>query len=67
MRKQNLLSGIAPSGQLTLGNYLGAIQNWIERQHQYNCFFPLSICMQLLCVKTRSCLPTAAVISSRST
>ncbi len=41
MKKPTLLSGIAPSGSLTLGNYLGAIQNWVERQDQYNCFFPL--------------------------
>ena len=41
MKKQTLLSGIAPSGKLTLGNYLGAIQNWVDRQEQYNCFFPL--------------------------
>lgn len=40
-RQQTLLSGIAPSGRLTLGNYLGAIKNWVEHQHQYRCFFPL--------------------------
>ena len=39
--KQRLLSGIAPSGQLTLGNYLGAIRNWVAHQGQYECFFPL--------------------------
>ncbi len=39
--KQTLLSGIAPSGELTLGNYLGAIRNWIRHQDQYECFFPL--------------------------
>lgn len=36
-----LLSGIAPSGRLTLGNYLGAIRNWVNRQDQYQCLFPL--------------------------
>ena len=36
-----LLSGIAPSGRLTLGNYLGAIKNWVDHQHLYRCFFPL--------------------------
>ena len=39
--QQTLLSGIAPSGRLTLGNYLGAIRNWIDSQDQYRCFFPL--------------------------
>ncbi len=41
MKKQTLLSGIAPSGRLTLGNYLGALRNWVERQDEYSCFFPL--------------------------
>lgn len=41
MNKPNLLSGITPSGKLTLGNYLGAIRNWVDHQDQYNCFFPL--------------------------
>ncbi len=39
--QQALLSGIAPSGRLTLGNYLGAIRNWVEHQDRYRCFFPL--------------------------
>jgi len=39
--KPTLLSGIAPSGDLTLGNYLGAVRNWVSRQDQYECFFPL--------------------------
>jgi len=38
---QTLLSGIAPSGKLTLGNYLGAIRTWVNSQNQYDCFFPL--------------------------
>ncbi|MGE0623194.1 MAG: tryptophan--tRNA ligase [Pseudomonadales bacterium] len=39
--KPTLLSGIAPSGRLTLGNYLGAIRNWVNNQDQYQCYFPL--------------------------
>ncbi len=39
--KQTLVSGIAPSGRLTLGNYLGAIRSWVDKQDQYDCFFPL--------------------------
>ena len=39
--KQTLLSGIAPSGRLTLGNYLGAIRNWVDNQALCQCFFPL--------------------------
>jgi len=36
-----MLSGIAPSGRLTLGNYLGAIRNWINAPQHFECFFPL--------------------------
>ena len=34
-----VLSGIKPSGQVHLGNYLGAIKGWVEDQHSYDCFF----------------------------
>lgn len=36
---ENLFSGIKPSGDLTLGNYLGAIVNFIPLQDRYNCFY----------------------------
>ena len=38
MNKQ-ILSGIQPSGVLTLGNYLGALRNWIKIQDDYDCKF----------------------------
>jgi tryptophanyl-tRNA synthetase len=34
-----ILSGIQPSGRLTLGNYLGAIRNWVALQNQHECLF----------------------------
>ena len=34
-----MLSGVQPTAQLTLGNYLGAIRNWVKLQHQYSCYF----------------------------
>jgi tryptophanyl-tRNA synthetase len=34
-----ILSGIQPSGRLTLGNYLGAIRNWVQLQNHYECLF----------------------------
>ncbi len=37
--KKILVSGIKPTGKLHLGNYLGAIKNWIELQDKYTCFF----------------------------
>ena len=39
--RPRLLSGIAPSGRLTLGNYLGAIKSWVAQQDCHECFFPL--------------------------
>lgn len=39
MTKQRVLSGVQPTGNLHLGNYLGAIRNWVENQHQFDNFF----------------------------
>lgn len=38
MAKQRVLSGIQPTGELHLGNYLGAIRNWVEMQQDYDSF-----------------------------
>lgn len=34
-----ILSGVQPSGKLHVGNYLGALKQWIELQNQHECFF----------------------------
>ena len=34
-----VFSGIQPSGELHIGNYLGAVQNWVKLQHQHDCLF----------------------------
>ncbi|MGH8524446.1 MAG: tryptophan--tRNA ligase, partial [Gammaproteobacteria bacterium] len=34
-----VLSGMRPTGMLHLGHYHGVLKNWIELQHQYECFF----------------------------
>lgn len=36
---KTIFSGIQPSGVITLGNYLGAIKQFIELQHEYDCYF----------------------------
>ena len=36
---KKVLSGIQPSGQLTLGNYIGAMKNYVKLQHEHKCFF----------------------------
>ncbi|ACK68819.1 tryptophanyl-tRNA synthetase [Gloeothece citriformis PCC 7424] len=39
MGKQRILSGVQPTGNLHLGNYLGAIRNWVDIQREYDNFF----------------------------
>lgn len=38
-QKKTIFSGIQPSGELTLGSYMGAIKNWVALQDEYNCLF----------------------------
>jgi len=37
--RETIFSGIQPSGELHLGNYLGAVRNWVALQDNYRCFF----------------------------
>ncbi|NOH15219.1 tryptophan--tRNA ligase [Clostridium cochlearium] len=37
--KKTIFSGIQPSGELTIGNYFGALKNWVKLQDEYNCFY----------------------------
>lgn len=37
--KQILYSGMQATGNITLGNYLGALKNWVGLNEEYNCFF----------------------------
>jgi len=36
---KKLISGIKPTGHIHLGNYLGAVKNWVELQDKYDCLF----------------------------
>ena len=38
-KKKRMLSGIKPSGALTLGSYLGAIRNWKDRAEEFDCYY----------------------------
>lgn len=38
-RKKRIFSGIQPSGNLTLGSYMGAIKNWVALQDEYDCLY----------------------------
>ena len=37
--KKTIFSGIQPTGCITLGNYVGALKNWVKLQDDYNCIF----------------------------
>lgn len=37
--KKVMLSAVQPSNRLTLGNYLGALKNWVKLQHDFDCYF----------------------------
>lgn len=37
--KETVVSGIRPTGQLHLGNYFGAVTNFVKMQYDYNCYF----------------------------
>ncbi|MCK3658081.1 tryptophan--tRNA ligase [Pasteurellaceae bacterium Pebbles2] len=39
MTKPVVLSGVQPSGELTIGNYLGALRQWVKMQEDYECLF----------------------------
>ncbi len=39
--KRTIFSGVQPSGNITLGNYLGAIKNWVGFQDEYNCIYAM--------------------------
>ena len=39
--KKRIFSGVQPSGNITLGNYLGAIKNWVSLQDDYECIFAM--------------------------
>lgn len=41
-RKKVVFSAIQPSGTITLGNYLGALKNWVTMQDEFNCIYALA-------------------------
>ena len=41
MARQRIMSGMRPTGRLHLGNYLGALENWVRLQDTYDCFFAI--------------------------
>ena len=37
--RPRVLSGMRPTGRLHLGNYMGALYNWVQLQQEYDCYF----------------------------
>jgi len=42
MEKKVLYSAVQPSGNLTIGNYAGAIRNWVAMQEEYDCYYAIA-------------------------
>ncbi|MBR7186465.1 MAG: tryptophan--tRNA ligase [Clostridia bacterium] len=42
MEKKVIYSAVQPSGNLTIGNYVGAVRNWVRLQSEYECFFAIA-------------------------
>ena len=67
MDKKIIYSGIQPSGTPTLGNYIGAIKNWVKLQDEYNCYFCM-VDMHAITVRQnpaelrKSCLDLLAIL-----
>jgi len=40
-KRKRILSGIQPSGTIHIGNYFGAIENWVRLMEDYDCFFTI--------------------------
>ena len=38
-KKKVIFSGAQPSGKLSIGNYIGALKNWVDLQNSYDCFY----------------------------
>jgi len=51
--KKRLVSGIKPTGKIHLGNYLGAIKNWIELQNEYESYYFIANLHALTTVKDK--------------
>ncbi len=41
MSAHRVMSGIQPTGEIHIGNYFGAIENWVRLQSEYECFFAI--------------------------
>ena len=65
-KRKVIFSGIQPSGELTLGSYMGAIRNWVDLSEEYECYYCI-VDMHAITVRQnpaelrRRCLELAAL------
>jgi tryptophanyl-tRNA synthetase len=52
---KRIFSGAQPTGNVHLGNYLGALKNWVALQQEYESFFASSTCTQSPLLTILSC------------
>lgn len=62
-----MLSGIQPSGDLTLGSYLGAIKNWSERAEIFDCYYFMADLHSITVRQNPADLRRRTMSSSRNT
>ncbi len=62
-----MLSGIQPSGDLTLGSYLGAIKNWSELADDFDCYYFMADMHSITVRQIPADLRRRTMSSSRST
>lgn len=59
-----MLSGVQPTGRIHLGNYMGAIKNWVKLQEDYGGFVQVGVC-NLCCQVLTASAATAAGEAAR--
>lgn len=63
VNKKTIFSGIQPTGTFTLGNYIGAVRNWVKLQDEYNCIYSI-VDMHAITVKQDPAKLRAQTLSS---
>ncbi len=53
MIKKNIFSAIQPTGNLTIGHYIGVLKIWIKKQYKYNCFFCIADLHSWISIKNK--------------
>ena len=63
-KKKRIFSGIQPSGDLTLGSYMGAIKNWVALQDEYGSMHTFQPVLQSILLLSPNTSPLVSSIPS---